>query len=89
MTDIPPSEKSLAEAVRRLNDRTGMKWPSRSQCVEELALALDEIDRLRVAEEALQRVFKLDEFLNGEPSSVEEVMNYIRYVARAALERKD
>lgn len=41
-----------------------------------------EIERLR---EALRRLAALDEFVNGEPTSVEEVMNYTQYVARAAL----
>ncbi len=42
----------------------------------------DEIERLR---EALQRLAKLEEFVGGKPSCIEEVMNYTQYIARAAL----
>jgi hypothetical protein len=38
--------------------------------------------------EALTRLVKLDEWLNGEPSCVEEIMNYVQHVARAALSHK-
>jgi len=41
-----------------------------------------EIKRLR---EALQRLAKLEEFVGGEPSCIEEVMNYTQHIARAAL----
>lgn len=44
--------------------------------------AMHEIERLR---EALQRLAKLEEFVGGEPSCIEEVMNYTQYIARAAL----
>ena len=51
-----------------------------------LTVAADEIERLR---EALQRLAKLEEFVGGEPSCIEEVMNYTQYIARAALGEKE
>jgi len=49
MDNTQPSEKSLAEAVRRLNDnpRAGFSYREYSPSAQELARALDEIDRLR------------------------------------------
>ena len=67
----------------------GNAWPSTIELINDLADRIEaltaENERLRVA---LKRIAKLDEFLNGEPSCVEEVQNYVQYVARAALEGK-
>ena len=45
----------------------------------------DANEALRIAVEALERLAALNEFLNGEPSCTEEVMNYTQYVSRQAL----
>ena len=42
----------------------------------------DEIERLR---DVLHRLAELDEFACGKPQTIEEVMNYTQFVARAAL----
>ena len=48
--------------------------------------AADEIERLRGA---LERLAELDEFVCGKPQTIEEVMNYTQFVARAALREKE
>jgi hypothetical protein len=64
---------------------------------EEYWKQLTTLDRARVkavnerdeALDALRRLAALDEFKHGEPTCVEEVMNYVQYIARAILAKHE
>lgn len=70
----------MTDIVERLRKWAGFGYGAEAS--ETMREAADEIERLR---EALQRLAKLEEFVGGEPSCIEEVMNYTQYIARAAL----
>ena len=60
---------------------------------EELSRAMVEVEHLREENErlreALQRLAELDGFVCGKPNTIEGIINYTQFVARAALGEKE